>query len=243
MLRSFFLREPDKKDELHHFGRARVDGGEPVQGFIEREQLLIGHRRWQLDRIEIHPFQFSAALARLLLPCPVHQDAPHRFCGRGEEMRAILPGGLLVAAEMQPCFMNEGGWLKRMTWRFARHFLRGERSQLLVNQRHQLLGGGSVALLGSGEDLGDIAHSTEPTAGKSNVEDEPRFRRGLRGADADNMLRAVVERDAIDNVPSAREAAGLRGRAEHVAEERQAGDFAVAVECIASANDQLQLTG
>lgn len=53
--------------------------------------------------------------------------------------------------------------------RFTRHSVSGQASQLVVNQRQQLLGGLGVALLNGIEQAGDLTHerSIDDTLGKS----------------------------------------------------------------------------
>jgi hypothetical protein len=50
-----------------------------------------------------------------------------------------LPRRLFGAAEPQPGFMDQSGRLQSLPGRFARHFLRGEHAQFVIDDAEQLV--------------------------------------------------------------------------------------------------------
>ena len=54
--------------------------------------------------------------------------------------------------------MNQCGGLERVLRRLLGHLLSGEVSQLVIDQREELLGGGGIAVLDLRKDLCDINH-------------------------------------------------------------------------------------
>jgi hypothetical protein len=100
------------------------------------------------------PPRFKACFARA-----IHQNAPHGFRRRAEEMRAILPRRLLIAAEVEPSLMHQGRGLEGMTRGFVRHFVRGHPAKFVIDQRQQLVGGLRIAMSNGVEDLGGVTHS------------------------------------------------------------------------------------
>ena len=91
----------------------------------------------------------------------VDQDTPHRLGGRGEEMSAILPGGLGVTAQPEAGFVHERRGLQRLAGRFVRHFVRGESAQFFVNEREQFVRSLGVTVLDAVQDARDIAHAVD----------------------------------------------------------------------------------
>ena len=74
-------------------------------------------------------------------------------------MGAILPRGLFVPAEAQPCLMHQSGGLKRLAGWFARHLPRGNPAQLIVHQRQKPVGHLRIPSLHLLEDKREVAHA------------------------------------------------------------------------------------
>jgi hypothetical protein len=89
----------------------------------------------------------------------LHEDAPHRFRRRREEMPAVLPLLSLLADEPQIGFVNQGRGLKGLVRRFMSHPPRSELAQFFVNEREQLIGRFGIAIVNGFEDLCDTAHA------------------------------------------------------------------------------------
>ena len=155
-----FLRQANEKAKFHHFGRARVHSRQSIQRFIQREQLIIRHRRRRFHRIDIHAFQVSAPFQRFFLPRAVHENAAHRLSRRAEKVSTILKLPLLLwRNEPQPGFMHQSGRLQRVPWSFISHFVCRQSSQFLVHERQQLTGGRRLASLSGFKNAREFAHN------------------------------------------------------------------------------------
>jgi hypothetical protein len=110
---------------------------ESLQGFVDRQQFVFLHRRSDFDFIHIESLLAATVPDRLLAPGAVDENAPHGFGGSAKEVGPVLPGLLLVPAETQPGFVNEGGGLEGLRARFLGHFARGEPAQFVIHQRKQ----------------------------------------------------------------------------------------------------------
>ena len=77
--------------------------GEAVQRFIDREQPLgtRGFRRY-LQLVKAERAHTPTVADAPPPPRTLNQDSPHCLRCRAEEMRAVLPGRLLISAEAQP---------------------------------------------------------------------------------------------------------------------------------------------
>ena len=69
------------------------------------------------------------------------QDTTHRLGRRTEEMRAILKGRGITAAQPHPGLVDEGGGLESMTRSFLGHLLRRQTAEFFVNDREKFGGG------------------------------------------------------------------------------------------------------
>jgi hypothetical protein len=134
--------QADKIAQLYQFRLARVHGGKFFQGFVQGEQLIIvrdGRRNF--DPVQVNHLNARAPFHRQSPPGVLDQDAPHGLGDRNKEMGAILKRRRLVTAQPQPGFMDEGGWLERVTGGFAVHLLRCQPAQLVIDQGKQFGGG------------------------------------------------------------------------------------------------------
>ena len=91
-------------------------------------------------------------------PGALDENAPHGFRRRREELCATGPTWLVLSGQAQPGFMNQRGGLESVAGTFARHLVRGQPAQFVIDERQQLLGGLGLALLDGFEDARDVAH-------------------------------------------------------------------------------------
>src|SRR5260221_9206341 len=87
----------------------------------------------------------------------VNEDATHRLGGCGKEVPAAIPLLVFIASDSEPGFVDKGGWLQRIAWRFIGHFGGSELAEFGINQRKQFIGGLKVSRL---EGAGHVAHAT-----------------------------------------------------------------------------------
>jgi hypothetical protein len=60
--------------------------------------------------------------------------------------------------------MDQGSRLERLTWLFLCQPVGRELAQFVVNQRQKLFGGGGIAPLDGGQNVGKVAHAGQFTA-------------------------------------------------------------------------------
>src|SRR5262249_2090856 len=126
--------------------------------FIDGEKLLISFWRGEVELLNIQSKLPSSVALCSLATRSVNEDAPHRFGGGGKKMGA--PGELWIFAadQPQPCFMDKGCRLQRVSCGLIRHFGSGELAQLLIDQRQQFCGGFRIALFDGRQEVSEIAH-------------------------------------------------------------------------------------
>jgi hypothetical protein len=69
-----------------------------------------------------------------LAPRVVDENAAHGFGGGEEEVSTVLPLRFRIAAQSQPRLVDQRGGLQGLAGRLARHFLRRQYAQLLIDQ-------------------------------------------------------------------------------------------------------------
>jgi hypothetical protein len=99
----------------------------------------------------------------------VDEDPTHRFSGGRKEVPAAVE--LLIPDQSQVSFVNEGGGIEGVPGGFRCHPRGREFSQLVVDQRQQLIGRLAVALLDGREDAGHVVHR------RGRRENRPSFER------------------------------------------------------------------
>ena len=138
--------------------QGRESEGTPLYASPEQAKGESLSPRGELQSVPTGPFHAAPVGLAVLSACRADEDAPHGLCCGGKKMAAILPSGLVVTAEPQPGFMHQRGGLQGLARRFSRHLGRGQLTQLLVNQRQQLIEGMLVAFADAFEDQSDVAH-------------------------------------------------------------------------------------
>lgn len=115
-------------------------------------------------------------------PCAFDENPAHRFRRRGEELRASCPPLLVLSGQAQPGFMNQRGGLERVAGALARHLVRGQFAQLLIDEREQLIGGLRLASFNGLENARDVAHARRlgDHHGMWNLERNRRFKNRKR---------------------------------------------------------------
>jgi hypothetical protein len=125
--------------KLDDLGRDRVFLGQPVQGVVQGEEIVIrvgGRRVGEFD-----PAKFAAPLLPRLAAGGLDQDATHGLGRRGEEVSPAVPSPVRVAADQsQVGLVHQSRGLERLTRRLSRQLPSGQPAQLVVDQREQLAG-------------------------------------------------------------------------------------------------------
>jgi hypothetical protein len=112
----------------------------------------------------------------------VHENAPHQSGGHRKKMGAVLPLHLLEIDQPQVRFVDKRCRLKRVARPLRRHLSPRQPSQLVVDDRKELLQCGLVAVFPFGEEARDVM------AGHIGHGDRPRIRPGETHSTA-NMPR------------------------------------------------------
>jgi len=158
-LGDLFVGEAGEETELYQFGLLRVVFGKLIQRLVQTQEFLVVHVRGEVETVEVHAFH-TATMAHIIFASGiVNQYAPHGLGGCGEKVGAILPGGLVVTAEPQPGFVNQGRGLQGLSGRFPSHLLRRELAQLFVDQRQEFIRRLGIALINALKDDGEFAHT------------------------------------------------------------------------------------
>ena len=114
----------------------------------------------------------SAAFEPPAVPRAIDQDPPHGFRGRREEMPAVVPIPVPTCGDQpQIRLMHQPRGLQRIFRPFKRHPCRGQLSQLLIDQRQQLVRRSCIPLFDAGQDQRDLTGpSAASAAGKLIVD-------------------------------------------------------------------------
>ena len=111
------------------------------------QQSRRSERQRQCAILRAFVLHAAAAFERLSPARAFDKNAAHRFRRGRKELRAPCPASLLFSGQAQPGFMNQRGGLESLAGALARHLVRGQLAQFLINEREQFLGGLGIALL------------------------------------------------------------------------------------------------
>src|SRR5262245_51080377 len=131
--------QPTEEAQLYDPALALIDIGQRVERVVERHhvcRLAFGDFEClsEQDPLRAAPAFLVAARSR-----EVHENAPHQSRRHRKKMGAVLPLHLFEIDQPQVGFVDERCRLKRMAWPFGRHLSQRQPSQLLVDDRHELL--------------------------------------------------------------------------------------------------------
>jgi hypothetical protein len=124
--------------------------------------MRLVRRGGDFDRLERDVFCAAAAALGEAAAGPIDEDPAHGFGGGGEEMCAVLPRRLRLAAEAEPRFVDECGGLQGLVGGFARHAGGGQLAQLIVNEGQQLVGRLDLAASDAAEEVREVAGGHAP---------------------------------------------------------------------------------
>ena len=133
-----------------------------------RQEVFAEFGRDKLGEVEILSLDVATVFAAALAPRILNQDPPHRFRRRAKEMAARIPLLRRVPFyEPQVRLVHERRRLECLPRPFLGQFLRGQSSQLFVDQRQQLLRSVRVALLDGAE------NAVRDVGGSRNLQEMP----------------------------------------------------------------------
>jgi hypothetical protein len=96
---SLLIGQPGEIPELNEFGRLGLDLRQLVESLVQGDQVVVRWSSGRIDVAELQPFEVSSAFERVLAVSVIDEDPPHRFGGRGEEVRTAVPVFGFVAVD------------------------------------------------------------------------------------------------------------------------------------------------
>ena len=113
-------RQSAEEPQLDDAALLRVEGREPRQRFIEREQIDVRHVGHDERIIKRDRALAVAAFASGVRARVIDQNAPHRLRGDAEKVRAILPAHVALIDQLDERFVDERGRLQCVIGRSRR---------------------------------------------------------------------------------------------------------------------------
>ena len=98
----------------------------------------------------------AAAFVAQLAPRVIDEDAAHHLRGDGEEVAAILPVDVALIEQLQVGLVDDGGGLQPVVPPLARELARGQRIELVVDERDQTVERVTAAVTPRVQHLGDF---------------------------------------------------------------------------------------
>lgn len=144
--------------EFDEFRGARVFEGQRVEGLMDVNQRGFGRPIRFVEFLQVDTFPAAAMAFGLSTTRSIDENAAHGFRGGAEEVGAILPGGLTVASESEPGFVDEGGGLERLPWGLTGELLGCQHTEFVVDQWQEPLYGLRVVALERGQHFGHFTH-------------------------------------------------------------------------------------
>ena len=166
----FGERQASEDTETHKLGPSGVLARQRLQRLVERQQVIA----WRIMQTDIEVDPDAAATTSPFLAAtiasPVHQDPVHGF-GRGcEEVASPVPGlPWLITDKPEVRLVDQGCGLECLPRLLVGQFLCRQSTQFVIDQRQELAGRASVALLDRGQDVGDVRLSRGPVSGSPIV--------------------------------------------------------------------------
>ena len=128
--------KPREDAELDDLGLDRFDLGQPLQGLVEGQQVLVNPGYGRLYLVEVNPGTVTAALESVVTAGVLDQDSTHGLGRRGEEMATAVPWPIgSLADQPQVRLMHQRRRLQRLPRSLSRQPLRSQPPQLVVDQR------------------------------------------------------------------------------------------------------------
>ena len=87
----FLDLQTDEIAELDQFGLLRFEGGEAVEGFVQRQKLVVRRGAGDFEFVHVEMRGTGAAALPAFAAGAGDEDAAHGLGGGAEEVRAVLP--------------------------------------------------------------------------------------------------------------------------------------------------------
>lgn len=188
--------QPPEKRELDDLAFAIIECRQLLERVIEMED--IGSGVWKGNRrvVEGESGPFSPSLVPFLGSRVVHQDVAHDASGHGEKMNAVFPIHVRLH-QAQVRFVDERGGLQCVIRSFGLQAAPGDRLELGLYQRHELIQGFIITAAPLRKELGNGFAGA--IVGRAQVIDLSRYRPGLSSRCSRRCLARTTRRSSIPN--------------------------------------------
>jgi hypothetical protein len=126
------------------------------EGFVQGQHLLVIDRAGDGQSVEFDVFSMLTSPEGVFAAGSFDQDPTHGFRGGGEEVCAILPGGLSIASESQPSLMHQSGGLQRVARGLALHLLSRQLAELAIDASIEFFDGRRTSTPGFQQQVGYV---------------------------------------------------------------------------------------
>jgi len=103
-----------KEAHFNNSGLLFVEGCEPDQSLIERDQLFRFFRNNDSYIFQVYVNRVAAALCATVRASMIHEDSSHQLRSQCEEVRAVLPPDVLLIYQLQIGFVYKRSRLQCM---------------------------------------------------------------------------------------------------------------------------------
>jgi hypothetical protein len=131
----FVDRQAAKRAKLDELGELGINGPQPTERIIERENWQLLWSRHVHRFIEGHVTHAVASLVRGVAAGMVDEDPAHDPGCNAKEVGAILPVDVMLIDEANVRFVYQRGGLQRVIWTFTPKLLCRHAPKLGVDQR------------------------------------------------------------------------------------------------------------
>ena len=134
-----------KEPQLDHLRASRVEARQARQGIVERTELRRAVGRWCRKPVEIDVggvrdlLELSAAFGSPLGTRGVDENPPHDPRRHRKEVSSVLPLQLANVHQPKIRLVHERGRLERMAGALPSHVTAGEPTELVVDERRELI--------------------------------------------------------------------------------------------------------
>jgi len=132
---------------------------ELLQGTIERLQIQV--RRPRASRCKQvlapgNPHRVAAAFSTVARSRMIHEYSTDNLCRHSEELCPVAPVDAVVVHQANECFMNQRGWLQRMSRVFGAPAPPGDALKLGIHQRHEVVQRRRLPFIPLQQECGDV---------------------------------------------------------------------------------------
>ena len=153
MLGDLLFSHAAKKTHFHDRRMSGVQLSQTFQRLLQCQQVFAPVQRDHQLIVEFDALPSAGAFVASLAARVVHQNPAHRLGADRQKVDSSLKLHLGLIDQFQECLVNQSGRLQGVTGWLAAQVRIGHRTQLVINHRHQLCGGGVISISERGQTL------------------------------------------------------------------------------------------